>query len=86
MVAVGFRNGVPCPHAGQFLKSFDHEAHNGQGDGVFTKKLERAKRFDSREELFAFWQKQSTVRPLRPDGEPNRPLTALTVTLEPVED
>jgi hypothetical protein len=86
IIAVGFENGTHCPHAGQFLKSFDHDAHDGQGFGVFTKSLARAKRFDTREELFAFWQQQSTVRPLRPDGKPNRPLTALTVTTEPVEE
>jgi hypothetical protein len=85
MVAVEFANGVPCPHAGQYLKSFDHDTDDGLGFGVFTKSKKRAKVFDSHEQLFEFWKKQSTTRPLRPDGEPNRPLTALTVTIEPID-
>lgn len=27
-----------------------------------------------------FWRTTSVVRPRRPDGEPNRPLTCLTIT------
>jgi hypothetical protein len=34
----------------------------------------------------ACWKRQSTVRPLRPDGKPNRPLTAFTITFDQVED
>jgi hypothetical protein len=86
IVAMGFVNGTPCPHRGQFLKSFDHEAHNGQGFGEFTKSLARAKRFDSSEQAFTFWKQQSVCHPLRPDGAPNRPLTALSIFLEPVDD
>jgi hypothetical protein len=86
MIALGFANGTPCPHAGQYLKSFDHEAYNGQGFGMFTKALARAKRFDSREDVFAFWSKQSERHPLRSDGKPNKPLTALSVNVEPVNE
>ena len=31
MRAVGFENGVPCPHAGEWLESFDHDADGGRG-------------------------------------------------------
>jgi hypothetical protein len=84
IVALEFANGTPCPHAGQYLKSFDHEAHNGQGRGIFTKSLAKAKQFDSQEDIFAFWKQQANCRPLRPDGQPNRPMTALSITIEPV--
>lgn len=83
--AIGFANGTPCPHAGQWLKSFDHEAFNGRGHGEFTDRLEDAMRFASSTEAFEFWRRQSKVRPWRPDGKPNKPMTALTVVIDPLE-
>jgi len=85
MVALGFANGRFCPHEGQYLRSFDHEHDNGMGWGEFTSNIARAKKFDTREELFEFWTKVPKCRPIRPDGQPNRPLTALSVTVEPIE-
>lgn len=84
MVALGFANGTRCPHKGYYLKSFDHEHDNGTGWGEFTKDIMRAKQFDTREELFEFWTRVPKCRSWRPDGQPNRPLTALSVTIEPV--
>jgi len=78
MRVICFANGNPCPIAGKYLKSFDHEAHNGLGDGVFTADIDRAMRFADHRAAFEFWQKTSTVRPMRNDGKPNRPLTATT--------
>jgi hypothetical protein len=86
MVAVEFANGVPCPHAGHYLKKFDHDHDRGRGFGVFTPHRRKAKRFDTQEELFEFWKRQSKRYPIRSDGEPNRPLTALTVTIEKVDE
>ena len=80
--AVGFANGVPCPHAGQWLRSFDFEAHNGRGFGIFTQRRHRAMKFADTAAALAFWGRQSETKPLRPDGQPNKPLTALTVTIE----
>lgn len=77
--AIGFANGVRCPHAGQYLKWFDHEANEGGGYGLFTPHRYKAMRFADAGEALAFWQRQSTVRPLRADGQPNRPLSCLTV-------
>jgi hypothetical protein len=84
MKAVEFADGTPCPHAGQFLRDFDFEYHDGLGFGHFTHLRRRAKKFDSKEQLFEFWKQQPKCRPLRSDGEPNRPLTCLTVTIEPL--
>lgn len=86
MRALGFANGVHCPVAGQWLKSFDHEAHNGLGDGVFTAEPSRAMRFDSFAEALEFWKKVPLCNPMRPDGKPNRPLSATTVTFDEVDD
>jgi hypothetical protein len=80
--AVGFANGQDCPHAGYWLRRFDFEAYNGQGHGVFTTYLGHAKVFPSKEAAMDFWRRQSSTRPFRPDGAPNRPLTALTVVIE----
>ena len=82
--AVAFANGVPCPHSGQFVQSFDHDAFNGRGYGVFTDEPDRALRFATAADAMAFWRKQSTVQTLRLDGKPNRPLTALTAVIEQV--
>ena len=80
--AVAFANGIPCPHAGEWIEAFDHDAHDGEGFGVFTDRIEYARRFADGAEALAFWNRQSQVRPLRPDGEPNKPLTALTIVIE----
>jgi len=80
--AVRFANGVPCPHSWQFLKSFDFEHEDGLGYGTFTKDPNKAMRFVNAAEAMQFWNTQSTVRPLREDGKPNKPLTALTIAIE----
>ena len=82
ILAVGFADGSPCPHANHWLQHFDHEADNGQGHGVFTLDPDYAMRFPSAAEAMQFWNRQSKVRPRRPDGRPNKPMTALTVVIE----
>lgn len=82
--AVAFANGVPCPHAGQWVATFDHDAYDGRGYGTFTDKVNDAKRFHSNAAAFEFWRRRSRVKPTRPDGKPNRPLTALSVVIEPL--
>lgn len=80
----GFANGAPCPHAGQYLKSFDFDAHDGRGYGEFCVKPRHAKIFASAKDAFEFWRTASKVKPLREDGEPNRPLTAANVSIEEI--
>jgi hypothetical protein len=41
--------------------------------------------FDSGTDAYRLWRMQSVTRPLRDDGRPNRPLTALTVLIDQVE-
>jgi hypothetical protein len=78
----GLANGMHCTTDGQWLKSFDPDAHAGRGDAVFTDRIEHALKFASKVDAMAFWNTQSKVRPLRPDGRPNKPLTAFTVEIE----
>jgi hypothetical protein len=73
-----------CPCIGMWLESFDHDVDGMSGHGTFTFKVNNAKRFDTKAEALIFWRKQSHTRPLRPDGQPNRPLTAFTISVEPL--
>jgi len=79
MRVVGFADDSDCPIESQYLKSFDHEACNGQGWGEFTFKLDDAMRFYAMQDAVKFWQKIPACRPLRDDGKPNRPMTSTTM-------
>ena len=70
-----------------WLQSFDADAFGGLGDAVFTADPEEALAFDSMADAIAFYRQRSKVRPVRPDGKLNRPLTAFTVSFRqrPVE-
>ena len=67
-----------------YVRFFDPDAHGGRGNLVTTADPARARQFDSAIEAGNFWRQQSKVRPLRPDGKPNRPLTAYSVVIEQV--
>lgn len=79
---VGFANNSPCTIAGQYVKTFDHDAYNGLGYGEFTDDPEQAMKFNSNADAISFWNKASTVKPLRADGKPNKPMTSMSVLLE----
>ena len=70
----------------QYLVSFDFEAMGGIGYGIFSDELELAMRFKTLRDAMEFWRTQSTVNPLRPDGKPNRPLTASTISVFKIEE
>jgi len=82
--AIGFAGNDPCPHAGQYLEDFDHHTPDGRGFGKFTSDPAKAKQFKATSDAMIFWGTQSTTVPLRPDGKPNKPLTALSISVEPV--
>ena len=79
--ALGFANGMPCPHEGLYLEAFDFEADDGLGFGEFTEDIDRAMQFEDVMAAGEFWRTISKTRPVRPDGQPNRPLTALCVEI-----
>lgn len=66
-----------------WLESFDIEAHDGLGVASWTEKPEEALQFADAGEALSAWRTQSTKRPLRGDGAANRPLTSLTIEIEP---
>ena len=82
----GFAGGKPCPHAGEYLKSFDHEAYDGQGYGEFSPRLSDAMRFKDFGEALEFYRKSPIAQPLRSDGKPNRPMTAMHAEFTETED
>jgi hypothetical protein len=85
MKIVALANGKPTAAAGNYVQSFNPDLNEGYGDLVLTERIEDAMRFDSPADAFAFWKKQAAP-PYhhRPDGKPNRPLTAFSVEISKV--
>lgn len=75
--------GLPSGVDGTYIKSYVPDTDpEGRGDLVVTHDTLAAKRFPDFIDAVSFWKQQSKRNPLRPDGKPNRPLTAYTVTFE----
>jgi hypothetical protein len=70
---------------GKYLEWSDPDAKHGMGDDRWTDDVAKAKRFPSFEAAMACWTATSRIRPRRPDGEPNRPMTAYSVSVEKLE-
>ena len=79
--------GAPKPESdvGRFVKWCDVNAKDGMGMMESTPFEHLAISFETQGEAIKYVCRQSEVRPLRDDGRPNRPLTAFTVSIEPVE-
>jgi hypothetical protein len=71
---------------GPYLQSSDPDAHLGQGDETWTDELSEAKRFATFMDAMDCWKAQSTLRPFRSDGRPNRPLTAYSVQPQRIDE
>ena len=69
---------------GQCIKTFNPDANNGRGLITACSSKIEAKRFKTTADAHSFWMTQSTIDPVRPDGQPNRPLTAFTIEIIPV--
>lgn len=69
-----------CDHIGQFLKSCDFEFAHGRGHATWTKDPSEAMKFPDAATAMRYWATQSKTMPTRPDGKPNRPLTAYHVS------
>ena len=62
-----------------WLAEYDPDFDDGRGYIRGTEDPDEAMRFNSAMEALELWRAVSTVRPLRPDGKPNRPLSAFSV-------
>ena len=81
----GLANDDSADHLiGQYLNGYDANAHGGLGEASWTRDRECAMVFADTGEALAFYRAQSTARPTRPDGLPNRPLTAFNVAFDEV--
>lgn len=69
-----------------WIEDYDVDGMDGVGWAVLTKDPLKAKVFDSVAEAMNEYLKTSTVKPIRYDGKPNRPLTAYTVLIEPIDE
>lgn len=76
MFVHGLATGEPL---NAFLAAFDVDAMDGIGSARLTGDIQQALRFPDHSAVIDAWMRQSTVRPLRADGKPNRPLTAYTI-------
>jgi len=80
---------APPELAGQYLKRFDLNKHAPgrpypTGTAEFSSDPSEALRFACPQAALTAWRAQSTAVPLRPDGKPNRPLTAFTMEVVPI--
>lgn len=64
-----------------YVKSVDHSKPPADSV-VLTPYQKQAKRFPDKAEAFEAWKGVNQVDPVRPDGAPNRPLSAYTVEIE----
>jgi hypothetical protein len=83
VVIVGLASGEPTPGLdGTYLKSYTPDGHGGRGDLVVTPHRHAAKRYTNAVDARNEWARVSSTHPRRPDGKPNRPLSAFTITIE----
>lgn len=81
------RGGQPGQEAtGQYLKRYDPEAHDGQGEVIWTSDPGQAATFADIIAAHACWTQVPRSRPVRGDGRPNRPMTAFSITFETAAD
>jgi hypothetical protein len=71
---------------GDYLQWSDPDANDGFGNDWWTTDLAKAKRFATFTDAMECWKAQSSIRPFRDDGRPNRPMTAYSVTPEKIDD
>lgn len=88
MKIVGMAHGHPSPFDGQYLVEYDPDRPGVDPSGnamlahiVCTPDPAQARVFASSVDAWAEWRRTSATTPTRPDGKPNRPLTAFTVEI-----
>lgn len=84
MRILGRPDGQPSPIDDQYLERYDPNGHNGRGDIRTTRDARAAMRFTSSADALECWRTQADPpHHRRADGQPNRPLSAYSVTMEP---
>lgn len=70
--------------ARRYLRRLDVDARGGRGYVAMCDDIRDAMTFADVAEAYAYWRTRSKETPTRPDGQPNRPLTAYTVEIQPL--
>lgn len=93
ITARGWNDPLPCPCVGAYLQSYNPRADAYGGEQVFwwTRDINRAMIFQTIPEAVAKYREPlvdaaglAITRPI--DGQPERPLTAFDITIDPVFD
>ena len=71
---------------GEYLQSYDPEFMNGEGLATWTKDPNKALWFPTITSAMALANAQPRSKPIRPDGQPNRPLRAYTLEVMRIEE
>ena len=79
---LGLADGRTTAIDGKYLKYYEPRGHHGRGIVLGTEALDDAMTFRSKEAAVDLWNTQFGMRP---DGKPNRPLTAYTIEILPYE-
>ena len=77
---VGTPIGIATEHDGEYLAYYDVAAFNGRGEIRTHPDIQFAQKFSDVQAALDCWRQSYGMRP---DGKPNRPLTAFTVSVEP---
>lgn len=77
----GLPNGQPTDVDGKWLSFYNPKAHRGRGEIRATIDPDKALSFTDRADAIKLW---TTAWGTRMDGRPNKPLTAYTVSIEPL--
>lgn len=87
----GLSNGRLTPFDGKYLKEYDPGRDGVDPSGrpmiahiVVTDDPASAMHFIDAAHAWEEWKRIDPRRPIRPDGKPNRPLTAFTIDIGPV--
>lgn len=81
----GMGDGSSGP-VGQYLERYDLDAHEGLGQAWWTTDADKAMKFATPALAMEAWRSTSSVKPVREDGRPNRPLTAYSITFTQVPE
>lgn len=78
---VGYANGTPCPYDNQYLKWYNPNLLYGEL-GAWTTDQNLALKLPNVIEALGIWRMRRIVDGwTRPDGKPNRPLTAFNIEI-----
>jgi hypothetical protein len=87
MRLIGWADGRECPGAGKFIRTVDIQQAPMSAEWItVTADPAKARLWPSVGDAMQTYREVLKSEPVRADGKPNRPLTALTVVIEQLEE